>query len=101
MPRHSVYVLPEARKEIDRLPGNNRQRVRRAVVSLQDEPRPSQGKQMEYDLGTRQELWRLRLDAWRVVYLVDQECGRVYVLAVRKRPPYQYEDLEGLMSEVD
>ena len=100
MPRYSVYIRPGARKEIDRLPGHVRQRVRRAVLSLQDDPRPSQGKCMEYDLGPQQELWRLRLDAWRVVYLIDQEWGQVYVLAVRKRPPYQYEDLTALLAEV-
>ena len=38
MPRHSVYVRPEARREIDRLPGNVMQRVRREVLSLQDDP---------------------------------------------------------------
>ena len=101
MPRHSVYVRPEARQEIDSLPGHVRRRVRRAVLALQDDPTPSQAKRMEYDLGPRQELWRLRLDAWRVVYLVDQEWEHVYVLAVRKRPPYQYEDLEGLLAGVD
>ena len=56
---------------------------------------------MEYDLGPKRELWRLRLDAWRVVYLVDQEWDQVYVLAARKRPPYQYEDLASLLTEVD
>jgi mRNA interferase RelE/StbE len=73
--------------------------VRRAVLSLQEDPKPSQGKRMEFDLEAKQELWRLRLDAWRVVYLIDQEWEHVYVLAVRKRPPYQYEDLEELLTE--
>jgi mRNA interferase RelE/StbE len=100
MPRYSVYIRPDAHKEIDCLPGHVRQRVRRAVLSLQDDPRPSQGKCMEYGLGPQQELWRLRLDAWRVVYLIDQEWSQVYVLAVRKRPPYQYEDLTELLTEV-
>ena len=100
MPRYSVYIRPDAYKEIDRLPGHVRQRVRRAVLSLRDAPRPSQGKCMDYDLGPQQELWRLRLDAWRVVYLIDQEWDQVYILAVRKRPPYQYEDLTELLTEV-
>ena len=56
---------------------------------------------MEYDLGPKRELWRLRLDVWRLVYLIDQEWNQVYVLAVRRRPPYQYEDLASLLTEVD
>jgi mRNA-degrading endonuclease RelE of RelBE toxin-antitoxin system len=98
MARYSVYVRPQARKEIDRLPGHVRQRVRRAVLGLQDDLRSSRGKCMEYDLGPDRELWRLRLDVWRVVYLIDQEWDQVYVLAVRKRPPYQYEDLASLLA---
>ena len=101
MARYSVYIRPQARKEIDDLPGHVRQRVRRALLGLQDNPRPSQGKCMEYDLGPERVLWRLRLDAWRVVYLIDQEWHHVYVLAVRRRPPYQYEDLASLVAEVD
>jgi mRNA-degrading endonuclease RelE of RelBE toxin-antitoxin system len=54
---------------------------------------------MEYELEARQNLWRLRLDAWRVVYPIDQEWDQVYVLAVRKRSPRQYEDLEELVTE--
>jgi len=100
MPRYNVYVRPEARKEIDRLAGHVRERVRRAVLGLQDDPRPSQGKCMEYDLGPSRQLWRLRLEAWRVVYLIDQEWNQVYVLGVRKRPPYQYEDLASLLDEM-
>jgi mRNA interferase RelE/StbE len=101
MARYNVYIRPQARKEIDHLPGHIRQRVRRAVLALQDDPMPSKSKRMKYDLGPNRELWRLRLDAWRVVYLVDQEWDQVYVLSVRKRPPYQYEDLAELLTEVD
>lgn len=101
MPRYSVYLRPAARQEIERLPGHIRQRVRRAVLMLQDNPRPAQGKCMDYAPEPTQELWRLRLDAWRVVYVIDQENQQVYVLAVRKRPPYQYEDLGMLLNEAN
>ena len=98
---YKVYILPQASKEIDRLPGHVRQRVRRAVIGLRDDPKPADGIQLNFDLGAERELWRLRLDTWRVVYLIDHEWGRVYVLAVRKRPPYQYEDLTSLLTDVE
>jgi mRNA interferase RelE/StbE len=41
---------------------------------------------------------RLRLDQWRVVYTIDAEWDVIPVLAVRKRPPYNYEDLAALMG---
>jgi mRNA interferase RelE/StbE len=96
-----VYVLPQANKEIDRLPGYVRHRVRRAVIGLRDDPKPVASVRLKSDLGLGRELWRLRIDTWRVVYLIDQEGGGIYVLAVRKRPPYQYEDLASLLTAVE
>lgn len=98
---YKVYVLPRADKEIDRLPGPMRQRVRRAVIGLRDNPQPVPGTKLDFELGARRELWRLRLDNWRVVYVIDHALGRGYVLAVRKRPPYQYGDLESFLSGVE
>lgn len=101
MSSFKVYVLPNAGKEIDHLPGHVRQRVRRAVVGLRENPEPVSSVQLSYDLGPGREIWRLRLNTWRVVYLIDREWGSVYVLAARKRPPYQYEDLASLLADVE
>jgi len=101
MSSFKVYVLPNASKEIDRLPGHVRQRIRGAVVGLREDPEAVSSVQLSYDLGLGREIWRLRLDTWRVVYLIDREWGSVYVLAVRKRPPYQYEDLALWLADVE
>jgi mRNA-degrading endonuclease RelE of RelBE toxin-antitoxin system len=101
MIRPKVYVLPQALKQIDRLPGNVRQRVRRAVVELGHEPQSPGSKPLDFETSADQELWRLRLEDWRIVYLIDHEWDAVYVLAVRKRPPYQYEDLATLVSDLE
>ncbi len=99
MSRYTVYVTPQAWREIKGLPGNVRQRVKRAVDALAADPRPVQSKRLDFpDLGP--ELYRLRLDRWRIVYMIsEQECA-VDVLAVRKRPPYDYGDLGNLIAEV-
>ncbi len=101
MARHEVYLLPQARKEIDRLPGHVRQRIRNLVIDLREHPHPPQSKRLDYDAGPTRELWRVRLDQWRVVYVIDREQKRIYVLAARKRPPYQYEDLASLLTIPD
>jgi mRNA interferase RelE/StbE len=46
------------------------------------------------------EVRRLRLDEWRVIYVVDEEWSEVGVLAVRKRPPYDYSDLSALLASL-
>ena len=44
------------------------------------------------------ELRRLRLDRLRIVYAISDKERIVDVLAVRKRPPYDYSDLERLLA---
>jgi mRNA interferase RelE/StbE len=98
-----AWTEPSAREEIKRLPGHMRQRVRQAVRALADDPRPPKSQPLTppagVDLGDL-ELRRLRIERWRVVYVIDEEWEVVTVLAVRKRPPYDYEDLEELLAEI-
>ncbi len=96
-----VYVLPTALAEIDHLPGHVRARLRRAILGLRDDEQPAHSRPLDYELGPGCELWRLRLDEWRVVYLIDREWNWVYVLAVRRRPPYGYDDLRALVAETE
>jgi mRNA-degrading endonuclease RelE of RelBE toxin-antitoxin system len=46
------------------------------------------------------EVHRLRIDSWRVLYVIDPEWEIITVLAVRKRPPYNYEDLRDLLPSL-
>lgn len=98
MSRYTVYVIPRAWQEIKNLPGNMRQRVKRAVDGLADDPHPPRSRRLETGRITPA-LYRLRLDRWRIVYGVAEEDRVVDVLAVRKRPPYDYGDLEALIAE--
>ncbi len=106
MSSYSVYVTPDAWREIKDAPGVVRQRLRRAIDGLESEPRQSNGRPLDLselapDLSADQQVWRLRLDNWRVVYLVNDMEKTVDVLAVRRRPPYDYGDLSRLLSEID
>jgi mRNA interferase RelE/StbE len=100
MSRYAVFVAPGAWKEMKGLPGNVRQRVRRAVDALAANPRPHRSRMLDVpDLWP--ELHRLRLDRWRIVYAISEEERVVDVLAVRKRPPYDYGDLENLLAGIE
>lgn len=117
MSHYTVYVTPLAWDEAQDLPGHIRQRVRRAIAALADEPRPAASKALvrviQEDVGDDQapasrqadepseptrELRRIRLDRWRIVYAITETDQAIDVLAVRKRPPYDYGDLERLLS---
>jgi mRNA-degrading endonuclease RelE of RelBE toxin-antitoxin system len=98
-----LWVEPAALDEIAVLPGHVRQRIRRAVSDLQKAPRPAYSRALEIPADIqieRVEPRRLRIDSWRVLYLIDEEWATITVLAVRKRPPYNYEDLRELLGRV-
>ncbi len=97
MSPYTVYVLPNAWQELKQLPGSVRQRIKRAIDALADEPRPVQSKQLDLPV-LEAELRRLRLERWRIIYAVSDAEQTVDVLAVRKRPPYDYGDLEKLLT---
>jgi mRNA interferase RelE/StbE len=97
--RYTVYVIPRAWREMKDLPGNMRQRVKRAVDALADDPRPTRSQSLDI-AGFERELRRIRLDRWRVVYTITDTDRAVDVLAVRKRPPYDYGDLGELLEAV-
>jgi mRNA interferase RelE/StbE len=99
--RYQLWIEDEAKAEIKRLPGHMRQRIRRAVRGLGDEPRPRYSRKLRPPAGIELEVRRLRLERWRVVYVVDEEWSEIGVLAVRKRPPYDYRDLPELLSELN
>ena len=101
--RYRVWVRPQALKEIAALPGNTRNRVKLAIDDLAREPRPSQSAALVLpDAPGLTPEWhegrRLRMDQWRVIYLVDDTAAWVAVVAVRRRPPYDYQDLASLTS---
>jgi mRNA interferase RelE/StbE len=80
--------------------------VKRAIDGLALEPRPPESAALVLPNapGVTPELHaarRLRLDHWRVIYLVNDTEAWVTVVAVRRRPPYAYQDLAFLTSASD
>jgi mRNA interferase RelE/StbE len=96
---YTIFVTRNAWPEIKALPGNVRQRAKKAIDALAENPRPANSKALEL-ADPDVELRRLRLDRWRIVYLVTESERTIDVVAIRKRPPYDYGDLERLLSEI-
>ncbi len=92
-----VWIEPPALDELRAVPGNVRQQLRRELERLAKEPRPPASKKLEWP-GADFEPRRLRVGNWRVVYAVNDGDRWVQVLAVRKRPPYDYGDLQKLFE---
>jgi len=100
MSEYSVYVIPSVLQALKKLPGNVRQRVKRAIEGLTNDPRSPESKRLQTDdpIADPVEIWRVRIDSWRIVYMIAEAEKTVDVVAVRKRPPYDYGDLAELLS---
>jgi mRNA interferase RelE/StbE len=79
-----------------------RQRVKRVIDSLAEEPRPPGSIELSgvVLLQANVTAHRLKLEKWRIVYAINETEKLVDVLAVRQRPPYDYGDLDELLAEI-
>jgi mRNA interferase RelE/StbE len=99
MSQYSVYIVPAEIQAIKKLPGNVRHRIKRALDDLTNNPRPPDSKQLNTERTQDEcEIRRVRIDNWRIVYLITEAEKTIDVVAVRKRPPYDYGDLAELLS---
>jgi mRNA interferase RelE/StbE len=87
---YRLRITETAKADLRSLPGHLRQRARRIVDGLVENPTPPGSKQLR-DLPDH---YRLRLLTWRIIYRVDGET--VLILTVREKSgPETYQDLEG------
>ena len=47
------------------------------------------------------ELRRIRIEKWRIVYMIDETEAGLGVYAIRRRPPYAYDDLAELLAGLE
>jgi len=74
---YQVLLQPRARRDIEKLPNTVRERIAVAIDGLSDNPRRSGVKKLQGD----ENLWRIRVGAYRIVYEIHDE--RLTVLVIR------------------
>jgi mRNA interferase RelE/StbE len=79
-PRYAVRIKRSAEKEMDRLSARVFERVSRALLSLEQEPRPRGCRKLR---GSEQ--YRLRVGVYRVLYTIADAQRVVEVVAVGHR----------------
>ncbi len=75
--RYELIIKPVAEKSLDRVPRALRLRIIEALERLRNNPRPSSVKK----LGGEENLWRIRVGDYRVVYEIHDD--RLLILVVR------------------
>jgi mRNA interferase RelE/StbE len=103
MSDYDLLIEPQVHDARKQLPGNMRQQIKRAIDGLASNPRPAQSEAMDVsglDVPSDVEVRRLKLILWRLIYAVNDVLRWVWVLALRRRPPYDYSDLPELISKL-
>lgn len=98
---YNLFLEPEAHKRSRQLPGHVRQRVKRLIDALAQNPRPDDSQPLDttgLNVPPSVELRRIRLAQWRLIYAINETEGWVWVWGLRQRPPYDYEDLTEMVA---
>ena len=80
------------RREMDALREPDLRRVLASLRAVADQPRPM-GCEKLYD-----DVYRVRVGDWRIIYLVDDRNRRVEVGGVRRRGERTYKGIDDLFS---
>jgi mRNA interferase RelE/StbE len=87
---YRIKLSKQVKNEIERLPGNVRQRIKKAVAELAYNPRPPAAQALGAELAG---YYRIRLDQYRIIYTIEDGLLVVEVIRVAKRTPRTYEGL--------
>lgn len=90
----SAAVEKSFEKELSRLDRPDRLRIKEAIDSLAQEPRP-QGKKLKalrppVQIALFVAQYRIRVGDYRVLYDIDDDARRVILLALRRRSEKTY-----------
>ncbi|MBU4194815.1 MAG: type II toxin-antitoxin system RelE/ParE family toxin [Actinobacteria bacterium] len=84
MSEWKVSVSHEAASTLRRLDRTNQKRMKKAIDRLALEPTPGPGRDIRPIRGV-EGLLRLRVGGWRILFTVDKQSKRIFILAVRPR----------------
>jgi len=73
VPAYEVLLRRRAEKQLDRVPYVDHPRIVQAMLALRDDPRPPGCRKLLDDI------YRIRVGAYRVIYKIDDERKEVVV----------------------
>jgi len=90
VPEYEVLLRRRAEKHLDRVPYADHPRIVKALLALEDNPRP-QGYRKLFD-----DIYCIRVGDYRVIYKIDDERKEVLVGKIARRREDTYRAVEDL-----
>ncbi len=92
-PRFEVRLRSRrVQRELRALRGPDHRRVLGVLYALAQEPRPSGCKKLEDNI------YRIRIGQWRIIYHIDEARRRIEVGGVRRRSESTYRGVQDLFT---
>jgi mRNA interferase RelE/StbE len=79
---YNIVFDKSAEKDLDRLSNDNIKRVINAIAKLENDPKPQGVKKLQ---ATNEDLYRIRVGDYRVIYAVEEAIKIVNVRKIRHR----------------
>lgn len=79
---YQIIVSNSAEKDMERLPIQTLKKIEVAIDALAEQPRPTGCKKLK---GANENLWRIRVGDYRVVYLIADKIEVIDIRRVRHR----------------
>jgi mRNA interferase RelE/StbE len=79
---YTVEVIPNARKQLLKLPTQDQTRIAEALIELRTAPRPDGVKKLK---GKQSGLYRIRVGSYRVIYSINDKIVYVSVIWIGQR----------------
>lgn len=90
-PRFDVRLRSRrVQRELRTLQGPDHRRILGVLHALAEEPRPSGCEKLDDDI------YRVRVGNWRLIYLVNEESHRIEVGGIRRRTERTYRGIKDL-----
>jgi mRNA interferase RelE/StbE len=79
---YRILISKSAEKDLKRLTSSVFKRIVPKIDKLADNPKPSGCKKLK---GSNQNLWRIRIGDYRVIYSIEEEIKVIDIRRVRHR----------------
>lgn len=80
MDKYSIEIIPKVEKEFLKLPENFKNHITKAILQLEDNPRPFGVKKLR-----ETEYYRIRVGDYRVLYSISDSSRSVKILSIAHR----------------
>jgi len=79
---YSIQIKKSAIKEIEAIPSFYIKKIINAIEKLSENPKPDGCKKI---VGSKENMWRIRIEDYRIIYVIDENLKIVDVRRVSHR----------------